>query len=169
MPRDESQAGSSSAKVGPARRKILTSRQIDHPHTAAVPRRLQAARHWSSPWCCRQRLINDPDVAGINGASVALSVSDIPCSTARIGAVRVELVDGNFVINPTYDEQRAKRLNLMVVGTADSIVMIESGAKEVSEKRPLSRSIEFGHQESRRFAPRYQRPGAEGRQGQAQG
>ena len=76
---------------------------------------------------------NDPDVAGINGASVALSVSDIPFH-GPIGAIRVGQVDGNFVINPTYDEQRSGKLNLMVVGTADGIVMIESGAKRFRSK-----------------------------------
>ena len=92
---------------------------------------------------------NDPDVAGINGASVALSVSDIPFH-GPIGAVRVGQVDGNFVINPTYDEQRGGNLNLMVVGTADGIVMIESGAKEVSEETVVQ-AIEFGHQEIKKI------------------
>ena len=82
---------------------------------------------------------NDPDVAGINGASVALSVSDIPFH-GPIGAVRVGRVDGEFVVNPTYDEQRAGNLNLMVVGTADGIVMIESGAR-----RSLGRDRGAGH------------------------
>ncbi len=92
---------------------------------------------------------NDPDVAGINGASVALSVSDIPFH-GPIGAVRVGQVDGNFVINPTYDEQRSGNLNLMVVGTMDGIVMIESGAKEVSEETVVQ-AIEFGHQEIKKI------------------
>ena len=92
---------------------------------------------------------NDPDVAGINGASVALSVSDIPFH-GPIGAVRVGQVDGKFVINPTYDEQRDGKLNLMVVGTADGIVMIESGAKEVSEETVVE-AIEFGHSEIKKI------------------
>ena len=92
---------------------------------------------------------NDPDVAGINGASVALSVSDIPFH-GPIGAVRVGQVNGEFVINPTYDEQREGKLNLMVVGTADGIVMIESGAKEVSEDTVVQ-AIEFGHQEIKKI------------------
>jgi polyribonucleotide nucleotidyltransferase len=92
---------------------------------------------------------NDPDVAGINGASVALSVSDIPFH-GPIGAIRVGQVDGNFVINPTYEEQRSGKLNLMVVGTADGIVMIESGAKEVSEETVVQ-GIEFGHEQIKKI------------------
>ena len=95
---------------------------------------------------------NDPDVAGINGASVALSVSDIPFH-GPIGAVRVGQVNGNFVINPTYDERRDGNLNLMVVGTAEGIVMIESGAREVDgrDRRPGHRVRPSSR--SRRFAP----------------
>ena len=92
---------------------------------------------------------NDPDVSGINGASVALSVSDIPFH-GPIGAVRVGRVNGEFVINPTYDEQRAGDLNLMVVGTSEGIVMIESGAKEVTEDVVVD-GIEFGHEQIKKI------------------
>src|ERR1035438_5472651 len=127
----------------PSEREILTSRQIDRPIRPLFPEGFR----------CETQVIamvlsadteNDPDVAGINGASVALSVSDIPFH-GPIGAVRVGQVDGNFIINPTYDEQRSGKLNLMVVGTADGIVMIESGAKEVSEETVVQ-GIEFGHE-----------------------
>ena len=60
---------------------------------------------------------NDPDVLGINGASAALTLSDIPF-LGPIGAVRVGQIDGKFIINPTYDEMRESLLNIMVVGTA---------------------------------------------------
>jgi polyribonucleotide nucleotidyltransferase len=132
----------------PSEREILTSRQIDRPIRPLFPEGFR----------CETQVIamvlsadttNDPDVAGINGASVALSVSDIPFH-GPIGAVRVGQVDGNFVINPTYDEQRAGKLNLMVVGTADGIVMIESGAREVSEETVVQ-GIEFGHQEIKKI------------------
>ena len=132
----------------PSEREILTSRQIDRPIRPLFPEGFR----------CETQVIamvlsadttNDPDVAGINGASVALSVSDIPFH-GPIGAVRVGQVDGEFVINPTYDEQRAGKLNLMVVGTMDGIVMIESGAKEVSEETVVN-AIEFGHQEVKKI------------------
>ena len=104
---------------------------------------------------------------GINGASVALSVSDIPFH-GPIGAVRVGQVNGEFVINPTYDEQREGKLNLMVVGTMDGIVMIESGAKEVSEETVVE-GIEFGHQEIKKICAAINDLAAEGWQGEAQG
>ena len=92
---------------------------------------------------------NDPDVCGINGASAALHVSDIPF-LGPIGAVRVGLVNGQFIVNPTYDEMRESLLNIMVVGTADGIVMIESGAKEVKEETVVD-AIEFGHTEIKKI------------------
>src|ERR1041384_5289495 len=101
----------------PSEREILTSRQIDRPIRPLFPE----GGH------CETQVIamvlsadttNDPDVAGINGASVARSVSDIPFH-GPIGAVRVGRLNGEFVINPTYDEQREGTLNLMVVGTND--------------------------------------------------
>jgi polyribonucleotide nucleotidyltransferase len=132
----------------PSEREILTSRQIDRPIRPLFPEGFR----------CETQVIamvlsadttNDPDVAGINGASVALSVSDIPFH-GPIGAVRVGQVNGEFVINPTYDEQREGTLNLMVVGTMDGIVMIESGAKEVSEDTVVN-AIEFGHEEIKKI------------------
>src|SRR3974390_32106 len=132
----------------PSEREILTSRQIDRPIRPLFP----------DGFRCETQVIamvlsadttNDPDVAGINGASVALSVSDIPFH-GPIGAVRVGQVNGEFVINPTYEEQRGGTLNLMVVGTMDGIVMIESGAKEVSEDTVVA-AIEFGHQEIKKI------------------
>ena len=92
---------------------------------------------------------NDPDVLGINGASAALTISDIPF-LGPIGAVRVGLVNGAFVINPTYPEMRESLLNIMVVGTAEGIVMIESGAKEVKEETVVD-AIEFGHTEIKKI------------------
>src|SRR5580704_9614659 len=132
----------------PSEREILTSRQIDRPIRPLFPEGFR----------CETQVIamvlsadttNDPDVLGINGASVALSVSDIPFH-GPIGAVRVGQVNGEFVINPTYDEQREGKLNLMVVGTMDGIVMIESGAKEVSEETVVN-GIGFGHQEIKKI------------------
>ncbi|MGA2904774.1 MAG: polyribonucleotide nucleotidyltransferase, partial [Candidatus Korobacteraceae bacterium] len=132
----------------PSEREILTSRQIDRPIRPLFPEGFR----------CETQVIamvlsadteNDPDVSGINGASVALSVSDIPFH-GPIGAVRVGRVDGNFIINPTYDEQRSGDLNLMVVGTSEGIVMIESGAREVSEEVVVE-AIEFGHEQIKKI------------------
>lgn len=75
---------------------------------------------------------NDPDVIAITGTSCALYLSDIPFMTP-IAGVRIGLIDGRYVINPTYDERRESRLNLIVAGTEEAIVMVEAGALEVSE------------------------------------
>src|SRR3982074_164849 len=88
----------------PSEREILTSRQIDRPVRPLFP----------DGFRCETQVIafvlsadteNDPDVAGINGASAALTISDIPFNRP-IGAVRVGLVNGAFIINPTYSEMR---------------------------------------------------------------
>jgi polyribonucleotide nucleotidyltransferase len=132
----------------PSEREILTSRQIDRPIRPLFP----------DGFKCETQVIafvlsadteNDPDVCGINGASAALTISDIPFN-GPIGAVRVGLVNGQFVVNPTYSEMRDSLLNIMVVGTAEGIVMIESGAKEVKEETVVD-AIEFGHTEIKKI------------------
>jgi polyribonucleotide nucleotidyltransferase len=75
---------------------------------------------------------NNPDVVAITGASCALYLSDIPFSTP-IAGVRIGLIEGRYVVNPTYDEVRESRLNLIVAGTEEAIVMVEAGAQEVTE------------------------------------
>ncbi len=132
----------------PSEREILTSRMIDRPIRPLFP----------DGFKCETQVIafvlsadteNDPDVAGINGASAALTISDIPFN-GPIGAVRVGLVNGAFVVNPTYSEMRDSLLNIMVVGTAEGIVMIESGAKEVKEETVVD-AIEFAHAEIKKI------------------
>jgi polyribonucleotide nucleotidyltransferase len=129
-------------------REVLTSRQIDRP----------VRPMFAEGFKCETQVIafvlsadssNDPDVLGINGASAALTLSDIPF-LGPIGAVRVGQIGGQFIINPTYDERRESLLNIMVVGTADGIVMIESGANEVSEEVVVD-AIEFGHTEVKKI------------------
>src|SRR5436305_3579520 len=75
---------------------------------------------------------NNPDVIAITGASCALYLSDIPFPNP-IAGVRIGLIEGRYIINPTYDEVRESRLNLIVAGTEEAIVMVEAGAQEVSE------------------------------------
>src|SRR5229473_1254197 len=129
-------------------REVLTSRQIDRP----------VRPMFAEGFKCETQVItfvlsadssNDPDVLGINAASAALTLSDIPF-LGPLGAVRVGQVAGNFIINPTYDEMRESLLNIMVVGTTDGIVMIESGAKEASEEVVVD-AIEFGHTEIKKI------------------
>src|ERR1700731_4370423 len=132
----------------PSEREILTSRMIDRPVRPL----------FAEGFKCETQVIafvlsadtdNDPDVCGINAASAALTLSDIPF-LGPIGAVRVGLVDGQFIVNPTYGEMRDSLVNIMVVGTADGIVMIESGAKEVKEETVVD-AIEFGHNEIKKI------------------
>src|SRR5947199_104048 len=132
----------------PSEREILTSRQIDRPVRPL----------FQEGFKCETQVIafvlsadteNDPDVAGINGASAALTISDIPF-LGPIGAVRVGLVNGQFIVNPTYSEMGESLLNIMVVGTSEGIVMIESGAKEVKEETVVD-AIEFAHAEIKKI------------------
>src|SRR5215470_11820736 len=132
----------------PSEREILTSRMIDRPVRPL----------FAEGFKCETQVIafvlsadteNDPDVAAINAASAALTISDIPF-LGPIGAVRVGYVDGKFVSNPTYSEMRDSQLNIMVVGTADAIVMIESGAKEIPEETVVD-AIEYGHSEIKKI------------------
>jgi len=132
----------------PSEREILTSRMIDRPIRPLFPEGFR----------CETQVIafvlsadteNDPDVGAINAASCALTLSDIPFQ-GPIGAVRVGLVDGRFVVNPTYTEIRDGLLNIMVVGSTDAIVMIEAGAKEVKEETVVD-AIEFAHAEIKKI------------------
>src|ERR1700683_1575881 len=105
-------------------REVLTSRQIDRP---VRPMFAEGFRNETQviAFVLSADTDNDPDVSGINAASAALTISDIPF-LAPLGAVRVGLVDGRFIAKPTYAEMESGLLNIMVVGPADAIVMIES-------------------------------------------
>ncbi len=132
----------------PSEREVLTSRMIDRPirplfaegfrnETQVIALVLSADNE------------NDPDVLAINAASCALTVSDIPFM-GPVGAVRVGYVNEQFVVNPTYTEMRESQLNIMVVGTSEGIVMIESGAKEIAEEKVVE-AIEFAHGEIKKI------------------
>jgi polyribonucleotide nucleotidyltransferase len=88
---------------------------------------------------------NDPDMIGITAASAAAFISDLPFTTP-VAAVRVGLVDGKLVANPTTAEQKTSLLNIVVVATEQAIVMIEAGAIEVSEDT-VADALEFGHEQ----------------------
>src|SRR5918995_3015340 len=92
---------------------------------------------------------NDPDVIAITGASCALYLSDIPFPNP-IAGVRVGLIEGRYVINPTYDEVRESRLNLIVAGTEEAITMVEAGAKGVSEEIMVE-ALMLAHKEINRL------------------
>lgn len=92
---------------------------------------------------------NNPDVIAITGASCALYLSDIPFMNP-IAGVRIGLIDGRYIINPTYDETRESRLNLIVAGTEEAIVMVEAGASEVSEEIMVE-ALMLAHKEINRL------------------
>ena len=132
----------------PSEKEILTSRQIDRPMRPLFP---EGFRNETQVivFVFSADKENDPDIVGINAASAALSLSDIPFG-GPVGAVRVGQVNGEFVINPTYAERKESPISITVVGTMDGIVMIESGAQEVEENVVLA-AIEFGHGEIKKI------------------
>src|SRR6266513_1569772 len=92
---------------------------------------------------------NNPDVIAITGASCALYLSDIPFMNP-IAGVRIGLIEGRYIVNPTYDEVRESRLNLIVAGTEEAIVMVEAGALEVSEEIMVE-ALMLAHKEINRL------------------
>jgi polyribonucleotide nucleotidyltransferase len=132
----------------PSEKEILTARQIDRPIRPLFPDGFRNETQVIALVFSADKE-NDPDVVGINAAACALALSDIPFS-ATVGAVRVGRVNGEFVINPTYDERAGTTVNIMVVGHKDGIVMIESGAKEETEEVILG-AIEFAHAEIKKI------------------
>src|ERR1700760_784521 len=132
----------------PSEKEILTSRQIDRPIRPLFPETFRNETQVVA-FVYSADKENDPDVLGINGASCALALSDIPFH-GPVGAVRIGIVDGEFIVNPTYSERLVSTLNIMVVGTKDGITMIESGAREISEERVVD-AIEFAHGEIKKI------------------
>jgi polyribonucleotide nucleotidyltransferase len=116
----------------PNEKEILTSRMIDRPLRPLFP----------EGWACETQVVglllsadmeNDSDTLAIIGASTSLYISDIPFDSP-VGAVRVGYIDGQVVVNPsTVDVKTRSRLNLLVAGTEDAIVMVESGADGITE------------------------------------
>lgn len=88
-------------------------------------------------------LENDPDILAMVAASAALTLSGVPFM-GPIGAARVAFVDGEYVLNPTLDEMKDAHLDLVVAGTSDAVLMVESEAKELSEEIMLG-AVMFGH------------------------
>jgi polyribonucleotide nucleotidyltransferase len=126
----------------PSEKEVLTSRVIDRPIRPLFP---PGWRHETQviALVLSADANYDPDVLAITGASAALAISTIPFQKT-IAGVRVGQVDGQFVINPTYEQRRQSRLDLMVAGSKDGLVMVEAGAKEVSEE-DVVQALEAGH------------------------
>src|SRR6266581_4294086 len=126
----------------PSEKEILTSRLIDRPLRPLFP----------EAWRNETQIVslvlsadsgNDPDVIAVTGASAACYASDLPFGKP-IACVRVGLLDGQLVANPTVAQQKKSLLNIVIAGTEEAIVMVESGALEVSEET-VADALEFGH------------------------
>ncbi|HZP57202.1 MAG TPA: polyribonucleotide nucleotidyltransferase, partial [Dehalococcoidia bacterium] len=89
---------------------------------------------------------NEPDVLGTVGASAALSISEIPFA-GPVSSVRVGYIDGQYVVNPTFDQLEASMLDIVVAGTRDAIMMVEAGAQEAPEDIVLG-ALEFAQQQN---------------------
>jgi len=132
----------------PAESAILTSRLIDRPIRPMFPDgyhndvQIVATAVSVDP-------DNAPDIPAMIGASCALSISDIPFE-GPIAGVRVGLIDGKFIVCPTVAQAKVSELNLAVAGTKDAILMVEAGAKEVSEETMLD-AIWFAHDEIKKL------------------
>src|SRR5450432_4082703 len=126
----------------PSEKEILTSRLIDRPVRPLFP----------EGFSCETQIIamvmsadpqRDPSVLAIIGAGAALAISDIPFHHV-LAAVRVGLIKGVYQANPSYEESKDAKLNIVVAGTEQGIVMVEAGANSASEAEVLD-AIEFGH------------------------
>lgn len=137
----------------PNEKEVLTSRLIDRPcrplFTEGYRNETQVIASVISA-----DPDNNPDVIAITGASCALYLSDIPFPNP-IAGVRIGLIEGRYIVNPTYDEVRESRLNLIVAGTEEAIVMVEAGAQEVSEEIMVE-ALMLAHKEINRLC-RWQR------------
>ena len=132
----------------PRDKEILVSRLVDRPLRPLFPKEYHNETQITGSLLSSD-LENEGDFLGIIGASAALLISEIPY-TIPIGAVRVAKIDNNFVINPLLSEQDHAVLNLIVAGTKDSIVMLEGGAKEISNDDLIS-AIEFAQPEIKKI------------------
>src|SRR5215468_6670051 len=126
----------------PTEKEILVSRLIDRPMRPLFP------ESWRNETQVNAMVLsadseNDPDVIAVTGAAAAAYCSDLPFATP-IAAVRVGLLNGQLVANPTVAEQKTSALNIVIAASEQAIMMVESGALEVSEDTVVE-ALEFGH------------------------
>jgi polyribonucleotide nucleotidyltransferase len=131
----------------PGEGAILTARLTDRPLRPLFPADFRNdVQIIVTPLSVDQ--VHQPDVLAIVAASAALTISDVPFGVAPydgpVGAVRVGLIDGEFVINPSFEQMEQSDLDLRLAGTRNAIVMVECGANEVPEDT-MVRALEFGH------------------------
>ena len=126
----------------PSEKEVLTSRLIDRP---IRPLFAKGYKNETQVICTvlAHDLENDPDIVAMVGASAALTISGIPF-LGPIGGARVAEVNGELVLNPTQDQVKESKLDLVVAGTQEGVLMVESEAQELSESRMLE-AVMFGH------------------------
>jgi polyribonucleotide nucleotidyltransferase len=128
----------------PSEKETLVSRLIDRPlRPLFVPGFVNETQIICT--VLSHDLENDPDIVAMLGASAALTISGIPF-LGPVGGARVGYIDGNYVLNPTLGEMPRSQLDLVVAGTTDGVLMVESEAKELSEEAMLG-AVVFGHRE----------------------
>ncbi|MDB9934337.1 polyribonucleotide nucleotidyltransferase [Gammaproteobacteria bacterium] len=128
----------------PTEQETLTSRLIDRPIRPLFPEDFKNEVQIFCTVLSADKNIN-PDIASLIGASAALSISGVPFQ-GPLGAARVGFIDSNFVLNPSPAELENSMLDMVVAGTEDAVLMVESEANELSEDIMLG-SVLFGHQE----------------------
>src|SRR5215212_8463633 len=126
----------------PSEKETLTSRMTDRPLRPLFPAGYLYDTQIISMLLSADGQ-HDPDILAINGASAALTVSDIPFA-GPVGAVRVGRVNGEFIANPTHDERNESDLDLVYVGTENDVIMIEGSAREIPEA-DFIKALEFAH------------------------
>ena len=131
----------------PGEKGILTSRVIDRPIRPLFP---SDFRNDVSVMCTVMSMDHDctPEIAALIGTSAALAISDIPWN-GPVGALKVGLVDGQLVLNPTSEQRKLSDLDVTVVSTGKKVVMIEAGANEVDNETML-KAIELAHNENQK-------------------
>src|ERR1700742_3490296 len=128
----------------PTERETLTSRLIDRP---IRPRFAEGYRNETQVivTVLSHDMENDPDIVALVATSAALTLSGVPFM-GPIGAARVGFIEGAYVLNPPIDEMPNSKLDLVVAGTADAVLMVESEAQELDEQTMLG-AVMFGHRE----------------------
>ncbi|MGI9333916.1 MAG: polyribonucleotide nucleotidyltransferase, partial [Gammaproteobacteria bacterium] len=128
----------------PSEKETLTCRLIDRPLRPSFPKGFRNEVQIIATVLSLDPEV-DPDIPALVGASAAVAISGMPLS-APVGACRVGYIGGKYVLNPTFSELEESQLDLVVAGTANAVLMVESEAEELSERVMLD-AVMFGHEQ----------------------
>ncbi len=132
----------------PSEKEILSARIIDRPLRPLFPKDFQGETQCIN-FVVSHDQQNDTDVLAMTGTSAAIAVSDVPIEKT-IAGVRVGRVDGQFVVNPTFEQLEESDVYIIVAGSADAITMVEGGGGEISEADMID-ALNFGHEHIKRI------------------